>query len=227
MHSSYTTNMVTKHTIHWQDTPDTSERIISAITRIASVLRNGAWQFATAEGLNPTQVDILEALRSRKEGVRLSWIAQHLGVTAASASDSIASLEAKGLVKKGRAADDGRAVALKLTASGKTLAARISGAVDFAHEAVADLPLATQEVLFGSLLSMIGKLQQSDRFPEMRACVTCQHFAMNRHANPAAPHHCTLVDAPLSLSLLRIDCPEHLPAQATVATRNWRGLEGV
>jgi len=96
-----TVNMKTKHTLPWHDTPAKSERIVSAITRISSVLRSGAWQFATTEGLNPTQVDILEALRSRGGGVRLSWIAQHLGVTAASASDSITSLTTKGLIEKG------------------------------------------------------------------------------------------------------------------------------
>lgn len=219
--------MKTKHTLPWQDTPAKSERIISAITRIASVLRRGAWQFATTEGLNPTQVDILEALRSRRAGVRLSWIAQHLGVTAASASDSITSLTAKGLIEKGRNSEDGRAVALRLTRSGQDLAARISNSVSFAHEAVSDLPQSTQEALFESLLALIGKLQQADRFPEIRACVTCKYFAVNRHPDSETPHHCMLVNVPLSVSLLRLDCPEHDQAQATVAVQNWRELEGV
>jgi len=219
--------MKPKHPLPWQDTPAKSERIVCAISRIASVLRSGAWQFATAEGLNPTQVDILEALRSRREGVRLSWIAQHLGVTAASASDSITSLTAKGLIEKGRDSADGRAVALRLTRSGHDLAAKISNSVGFAHEAIYDLPQSTQEALFESLLALIGKLQQSDRFPEIRACVTCKYFAMNRHPDSDAPHHCTLVNAPLSVGLLRLDCPEHDPAQTSVAVRNWRELESV
>lgn len=217
--------MKTKHISTWQDTPAKSERIVCAITRIASVLRSGAWQFATTEGLNPTQVGILEALQSRREGVRLSWIAQHLGVTAASASDSITSLTTKGFIEKGRDAADARAVALKLTRSGQDLAARIASSVGFAHKAVSDLPPSTQEALFESLLALIGKLQQSDRFPEIRACVTCKYFAINRHPGSEAPHHCTLVNAPLSVSLLRLDCPEHDPAQAAVAVQNWRELE--
>ncbi|RFC32306.1 MAG: transcriptional regulator, MarR family [Candidatus Nitrotoga sp. SPKER] len=219
--------MKTKDTLPWQDTPAESERIVSAITRIASVLRSGTWQFATTEGLNPTQVDILEALRSRQTGVRLSWIAQHLGVTAASASDSIASLTAKGLIKKGRDSEDGRAVALRLTKSGQDLAAKISNSVGFAHEAVSGLPSSTQDALFKSLLALIGRLQQSDRFPEIRACVTCKYFAVNRHSDSETPHHCMLVDAPLSVSLLRLDCPEHDQAQTVVAVQNWRELESV
>jgi DNA-binding MarR family transcriptional regulator len=222
-----TARMKTNDTHPWHDTPAKSERIVSAVTRIASVLRNGAWQFATAEGLNPTQVDILEALGSRKNGVRLSWIAQHLGVTAASASDSIASLTSKGLIEKGRDSTDGRAVALKLTKSGQDLATRISDAVGFAHKAASDLPQSTQDALFESLLILIGKLQQSDRFPEIRACVTCNYFAVNKHTDNKAPHHCTLVDAPLSVSQLRLDCQEHEPALKNVVAKNWRELEHV
>ncbi|CAH1904958.1 MarR family transcriptional regulator [Candidatus Nitrotoga sp. HW29] len=217
--------METKHTLPWKDTPAKSERIVSAITRIASVLRSGAWQFATTEGLNPTQVDILEALRLRRAGVRLSWIAQHLGVTSASASDSITSLTAKGLIEKGRDSGDGRAVALRLTRAGQDLAARISNSVGFAHEAVADLPQPTQDALFESLLALIGKLQQSNRFPEIRACVTCKYFAANKHSDSKAPHHCMLIDTPLPINLLRLDCPEHDQAPLAVAVQNWRELE--
>lgn len=211
----------------WSDTPATSERIISAISRIASVLRTGAWQFATAEGLNPTQVEILEILRSRSEGVRLSWIAQQLGVTTASASDSIASLTTKKLVKKGRAPDDGRAVALKLTASGRALASKIAEAMEFAFEAAEQLPATSSEALFTSLLALIGKLQQADRFPEIRTCVTCRHFAANVHSDKIAPHHCRLVNAPLSRSLLRLDCPDHAQADSAVVNHNWKQIECV
>jgi len=216
--------MEAKNTSPWESTPATSERIVSAISRIAAVLRAGAWQFATSEGLNPTQVEILEMLLARSEGVRLSWIAEQLGVTNASASDSIASLHAKKLVKKGRAADDGRAVAVKLTAPGRTLAEKISGAREFAFEAVNQLPKQTQEALFTSLLALIGGLQKEERFPEIRACVTCRHFAPNAHANEAAPHHCRLVNAPLPKTLLRLDCPEHVQAEPIVVQKNWKHI---
>ncbi|MBI3731782.1 MAG: MarR family transcriptional regulator, partial [Burkholderiales bacterium] len=79
----------------WDETPATSERILDAIARIAGVLRSGTWQFATSEGLNPTQVDIIDMLAARKDGVRLSWIAEQMGVSTDSASDSVSSLTAK------------------------------------------------------------------------------------------------------------------------------------
>jgi DNA-binding MarR family transcriptional regulator len=209
----------------WNATPAISERIVGAISRIGNVLRSGAWQFATAEGLNPTQVDILQILLSRDAGVRLSWMAQQIGVTTASASDSVASLVAKKLVKKGRALDDGRAIAISLTADGERMAKKINSAMSFAFEAVAELPDASQQALFKGLLETIGKLQQSERFPEIRACVTCQYFVANKYENAKAPHHCQLVDAPLPQILLRLDCEEHIAAGAATTTLNWKKLE--
>lgn len=208
----------------WNDTPSVQERIVSAIGRIASVMRGGMWQFATQEGLNPAQADMLQLLLSRREGVRLSWLAQQLAISPASASDSVAALVAKGLVQKARAADDGRAVTLLLTQAGVELAQRASQSLLFAGNAVNALPPATQEALLAGLLQLIGQLQQSERFPEIRTCLTCRHFQPNRHTDVDAPHHCGLVDAPLPLRLLRLDCPEHAAADAQVQRNNWQAL---
>lgn len=213
------------HTDPWTETPATSERILDAIARIAAVLRSGTWQFATAEGLNPTQIDILEMLRSHKAGVRLSWIAEQLGVSTASASDSVSSLVQKGLLEKTRAVDDGRAVALRLTDQGLATAGKITGATGFASAAIAQMSPEAQETIFTNLLNLIGKLQQSDQFPEIRACVTCAHFRANHHADAIAPHHCSLVNAPLRKEQLRLDCPEHQQAIGSAIRSNWKKIE--
>lgn len=192
----------------WQDTPPLSARTLSALTRIASVLRAGEWQFASRAGLNPTQLDILQLLSPRPEGMRLSWLAEQLGVTAASASDSASSLVSKGWLEKTRAVDDGRAIALRLTPAGHDLAGHIPEASQFAEAALSRLPPGQQEALYDSLLALIRQLQQAERFPELRACIACRHFQAQRHTDPTAPHHCALVDAPLPAALLRLDCPE-------------------
>lgn len=202
----------------------TSKRIISAISRIGSVLRSGRWEFATSEQLNPPQVDILQLLHGRLAGVRLSWVARQLSVSVASASDSVAALVAKGLVRKARALDDGRAFDLHLSEAGRQVAQRIAGATGFADEAVAGLPPQVQEQLLGGLLQLIGQLQKTERFPELRACLSCSHFQANRHPGADAPHHCGLVDAPLPVAMLRIDCPDHQPADAAQQLKNWQAL---
>ncbi|MCE3262525.1 MAG: MarR family transcriptional regulator [Pseudoduganella sp.] len=203
----------------------TSARIISAISRIGSVLRSGMWEFATSEHLNPAQADILQLLHNRApHGVRLSWLARQLSISAASASDSVAALVAKGLVRKARALDDGRATDLHLSEEGRQVAERIAGATRFADEAVAALPPQAQAQLLGGLLQLIGQLQKTERFPELRACLSCKHFQPNRHPDSATPHHCGLMDAPLPVAMLRLDCPEHVPADPVQQARNWQAL---
>jgi DNA-binding MarR family transcriptional regulator len=156
--------------------------------------------------------------------VRLSWLAHQLSISTASASDSVAALVAKGYLRKTRAADDGRATALLLTPEGEQLAARLEGALGFADEAVSALPHALQVALLTGLFKTIAELQKTERFPELRACLSCRHFEPNKFPGTAAPHHCALVGAPLPIAFLRIDCAEHEPADALAARRNWESF---
>lgn len=202
----------------------TSARIVFALSRLGSVLRSGMWEFATSENLNPAQAEIMQLLLSRPQGARLSWIARQLSISAASASDSVAALVSKGLVRKARAADDGRATDLHLTPEGRALAERIAGATGFADQAAAALPPQTQQQLLAGLLQLIGQLQKSERFPELRACLSCKHFQPNRNPDPAAPHHCGLTNGPLPVAMLRLDCVDHAPADPAQQVRNWQAL---
>lgn len=205
----------------WDSTPDVSARIVTAIGRIATVLRAGMWEVCTAEGLNPAQAEILQLLQHRRRGVRLSWLARQLSISAASASDSVAALVTKGLVRKARAEEDGRATALYLTPEGEQIAARFGHALSFADTAASQLPSAQQLQLLTGLFRLIAELQHTERFPELRACLSCRHFEANKYPGEAVPHHCALVDAPLPISFLRIDCAEHEPADPAIQRRNW------
>ncbi|OON63530.1 MarR family transcriptional regulator [Massilia sp. KIM] len=205
----------------WDSTPDVSARIVTAIGRIATVLRSGMWEVSTSEGLNPAQAEILQLLQHRTRGVRLTWLAKQLSISAASASDSVAALVAKGLVRKAKAEDDGRATALHLTPEGEAVAARLGHALSFADSAASRLPAAQQLQLLTGLFKLIAELQKTDRFPELRACLSCRHFEANKYAGEAVPHHCALVNAPLPISFLRIDCAEHEPTDPVTQRRNW------
>jgi len=208
----------------WDGTPDISARIVVAINRVASVLRAGMWEFATAQNLNPTQADILQLLRDRTHGVRLSWLAAQLSVSPASASDSVAALVAKGLARKDRAEDDRRASALWLTDAGRTLVEKQAKALGFADDAAAALDREVQERLLVGLFKLIAELQKTERFPALRACLSCRYFEANKFPGTAAPHHCALVKAPLPIAFLRIDCAEQEPTDPATERRNWEAF---
>jgi len=205
----------------WDSTPDISARIVTAIGRIATVLRAGMWEVSTGEGLNPAQAEILHLLQHRTRGVRLSWLAKQLSISAASASDSVAALVSKGLVRKAKADDDGRATALHLTPEGEAVGARLAHALAFADTAASSLPKEQQVQVLTGLFKLIAELQKTDRLPELRACLSCRHFEADKYPGAEVPHHCALVNAPLPISFLRIDCAEHAPTDPTTQRRNW------
>ena len=92
--------------------------------------------------------------------MRLSEIADGLAVTPATASDAVVALVEKGLVQKGRAADDARAIAITLTAKGQREADSAASWPDFLLAAVDELSRKEQEIFFRSLIKMVRVLQE-------------------------------------------------------------------
>jgi DNA-binding MarR family transcriptional regulator len=206
---------------------DTAERVAQALERIATALRSDAWETALARGLTPTQARVLGYLRFRgARGARVSEVAKALAVSTATASESTDALVRKGLVRKARLPEDGRARLLLLTSSGRREADRLAGWPEFLLKAVRALPEPEQASFLRVLLKTIRELQEAGRIPVSRMCVTCAYFRPYAHPDPRAPHHCAFVDAPFGDGQLRVDCPDHTPAEAGQEEENWRRFAG-
>ncbi|RJF99267.1 MarR family winged helix-turn-helix transcriptional regulator [Noviherbaspirillum saxi] len=196
-------------------------RIANGFARINTAMRSRAWSQAAANGLTPTQADILNLLASRTALLRLSSVAEQLAITAATASDAVSALVTKGLVEKTRAADDGRAIALKLTKSGARLAVTVADWSSFLGTAAQTLASEEQAVLLKLIVKMIRELQERGEIPVNRMCATCKYFGPNEGDTALTPHYCHFVKAPFGNQHLRLDCPEHEEAEKTVQFRNW------
>ena len=216
-------------------TPDAFEsgqpldgRLIVGLSKIGLAMKSQAWSRAPAEGVTPTQAQILVLLRDRSEGARLSMIAEGLGITAPTASDAVASLVAKKLVVRGRDKQDARAARFRLSRSGAETAARVSAWPDFLQKAVSALDAGEQAVFLRALVKMIRTLQEAGDIPVQRMCVDCRFF--RPHAHPDSrdrPHHCAFVDAPFGERHLRIDCADHETAAIEQRNHQWaRWLAG-
>lgn len=181
-------------------------RLADGLARLAAVARQLDWRTAESAGLSPTQADILRFVALRPGGVRLSAAAAHAGVRKATASDAVSALERKTLLRKYADARDGRAVALKATATGKRTAsdwpASFGPIVDCLTE-------DEQALLLGLVVKMIRQLQQRELIAPQRTCVNCRHFRENIAPGTGSPHFCALVGAPMADRHLRVDCPEH------------------
>ncbi|HXV92467.1 MAG TPA: MarR family winged helix-turn-helix transcriptional regulator [Pseudonocardia sp.] len=192
---------------------DLDRRLADAVERLGHGLRALAQRTARAEGLTPLQQQAVLALAVQPEHRReVGALAAEFDVTPPTMSDAVAALSRKGLVRRtvGR---DARRRALTLTAEGQELADRIAGWDRPLTDALALTRAADKGAALDVLLGVIGELTRTGTISVARTCTTCRFFARDAHDDPAAPHHCRLLDLPLPRSELRTDCPEHrLPA---------------
>ncbi|MBN7795085.1 MarR family winged helix-turn-helix transcriptional regulator [Parahaliea mediterranea] len=184
-------------------------RLADGLTRLAAVARQLDWQAAESAGLSPTQADILRFVAGRPRGARLTATAAHVGVRKATASDAVAALERKALLKKCADMSDGRAIALKATAKGHRVAREWPS--NYAR-IVDGLSPAEQQTLLGLTVKMIRQLQQRQLIAPQRTCVTCRYFRENVAPGTDTPHYCAFVGAAMAERHLRVDCAEHEPA---------------
>ena len=196
--------------------------LAAALRRLAQLTHTASWDQWAAQRLTPTQRRILELLGSRHENLTLSAVARELGVTPATASDSVSALEAKGLVRKRRSLVDGRALALMLTTEGRDSVTELAALPDPMQAAFGSLSESEQERLYRSAMKMLHDLQESGALPVSRMCVRCKYFEPFRHSRSPTPHHCGLVGAPLADRHLRIDCPEHETCEAPLQQDLWQ-----
>ncbi len=181
----------------------TAELVATGLAKIGLVLRHEAWAERERTGLTPTQSQILALLRARGPA-SLAAIAGELAVSLPTASDSIASLAAKGLVDK----RPGRPLVVAPTTAGLRLAQRTARWPDFLLEAIDELTPEDQSAFLRGLTAMIASLQRRGRIPVARMCASCRFFRPNVHPDPLRPHHCAFVDAPFGDRQLRLDCSD-------------------
>lgn len=182
------------------------DQLASALERLSAFARQEAWRAAEAEGLTPTQADVLRVAVDRPGGVRPSLAAAFVGVSQPTGSDSIAALERKGLVERLADARDGRATLVRATKAGRALARRWTNSYALVVNALSP---TDREALLGAALNAIRSLQRQGAIPAQRMCFSCAHFIENAQPGTASPHYCRLLGEPLRTAALRVDCPEH------------------
>ncbi|MBJ6763657.1 winged helix-turn-helix transcriptional regulator [Myxococcaceae bacterium JPH2] len=196
-----------------------SERIGQALSKIGLALKHQSWTQANAQGLSPTQGQILATLA---EGpLSGSELSARLGLSLPTISDSVKALVEKGLVTKSPDPRHPRASLVSLTSPGGAAARKSKAWPEFLADAVGTLSPPEQEVFNAGLLKMIRMLQEEGHISAHRMCITCTHFRPRVHPG-ALPHHCALVDAPLADRHLRGDCPEQEEAPEPLRTQNWQ-----
>lgn len=197
-------------------------RVVAGLSKIGLAMKSRPWRRQGRQGVGPLQVQVLTFLRSQPNRCAMvSVIARELSVKLPTASEVIRTLEEKKLVRRRRSDTDNRVVTVHLTAKGLKAGEVVTGWPEALAAATEQLSSQEQASLLTILIKLIRSLQVQGEISAARMCVSCQYFQPHAHANAAQPHHCQLVDAPLGVQTLRLDCPEYVAAASAEAQVAW------
>lgn len=140
--------------------------------------------------LNPVQWEVLRYLaRANRFSRTPAAVAEYLGSTRGTTSQTIIALEAKGYVTRQASSRDGRSVELRLTRSGQRVLTK-DALSNLAEEiaAIGDAPYLVQllEETLGRALARRGGRP-------FGVCGSCVHFQRDVAPNEKAPHRCGLL----------------------------------
>jgi DNA-binding MarR family transcriptional regulator len=185
---------------------DSARRALQLIERISRLMRSGDH----AGGLNPAQWEALRYLaRANRFSRSPAALADYLGSTRGTVSQTLMALEAKGLIEKEPDPQDGRAVRLSLTADG---AGHLEQDASLALAAAIG-PSGDADMLTAQLEALLKQALDARGGRAFGVCRTCQHFRADVRAG-GPPHLCALLGADLTEADALQICIEQEPAPA-------------
>jgi DNA-binding MarR family transcriptional regulator len=184
-----------------------AEMIVWPLERLARLIRAREHE----DALNPAQWEALRYL-DRANGFSNSpgALTQYLGATKGTISQTVMALERKGFITKAAREGEKRSVTLVLTPKGKSVLAKdpwkqLAGGID-------DLGGKTRRRLAKGLKELLAGELKRGKLKSFGLCASCRFFReKGRSADSAGPHHCMLLNLPLSAADSQRICVEHEP----------------
>ncbi|CAL1239541.1 DNA-binding transcriptional regulator, MarR family [Candidatus Methylocalor cossyra] len=182
--------------------------IYEYLERIANLLRTDVRRTGLASGLQPVQMEALHYLgRCNHYSNTPVAVAEFLGLTKGTVSQTLGVLEGNRLIEKEADAKDRRVVHLRLTAEGERLLAE-SIPPQVLKAAAAAWSEAEARAVADALERFLRQLQWANGLKTFGACRTCRHH--RREADGS--RWCGLTSEPLTESDALKICREHAPA---------------
>jgi DNA-binding MarR family transcriptional regulator len=180
-------------------------RLITALGKIAEVFRIMLWDQAKETGLSPIQIQILLFIRHHKEHLRrVVHVAHEFNLTKATISDSVKTLEDKGLITKIPDPQDARSQILKLTIKGNKLAMELSKFAEPLMTQIKNLDTDSKSDYYHSTLLILNGLVKEGLINQQRMCFSCSYYEPGKNGG-----FCTFLKTNLSPGELKIDCPAY------------------
>lgn len=158
--------------------------LVERLSRIAHTL-----QFA--DGLNPAQWAALRYLaRANRYSLTPGALAEFLGTTKGTASQTLIALETKGLIRRSRAARDRRSVRIELTGDGRETLAR--DPVRHIVAASAKFTRDDQQAIAEGMDLLLTALQREQGRACFGYCDRCDHLRVVHEDTRGKRHSCGL-----------------------------------
>jgi DNA-binding MarR family transcriptional regulator len=164
-----------------------------------------------SEGLNPAQWEALRYIaRANQYSLTPGALAEYLGATRGTVSQTLISLENKGLVTRGRCTRDRRVMRLSLTGKGERLLARDPFAE--IQRAACNLdPQETRQTIDG-LTKLLSRICEDRGLCGFGVCETCHMVRFDGDCADGRGARCGMTGDNLAPSELSKICVDHLPA---------------
>ena len=188
-----------------------TELIHERLERIANLLRTDTRRAGVSFGLQPVQIEALNYLShcNRYSNSPVA-VADFLGLTKGTVSQTLTVLELAGLIEKRPDAKDRRVVHLELTGPGRRVLAQcvppksLVAAIDVLDD-------GEQKALIESLSGILRALQKANGLRSFGVCESCRHHSIRSNGI----RHCNLTGEGLSPADSEKICREHeAPASA-------------
>lgn len=145
------------------------------IAELADRLGRLAHSLQFTQGLNPAQWEALRFLnRANKYSCSPGALAEFLGVTKGTASQTLIALESKGYIQRGRCPNDRRSVAICVTDEGRALLNR--DPLLCLEKATQSLEVGQLGALADGMEQLLRNVQREQGKPEFGPCLNCDHF---------------------------------------------------
>jgi DNA-binding MarR family transcriptional regulator len=186
--------------------PEAIASLVDRLSRLAHSLQY-------SHGLNPAQWNALRFLaRANKYSTSPGVLADYLGTTKGTISQTLIALESKGLIHRIRCEEDRRKVRLGLTKTGHAMLE-----LDPLHEierASTSVPVQDHACLVAAMTTIVNDLCTHQDGARFGVCGTCCHLVSSEEADGCeGTRRCGLTKDPLTSGELKQICVDFAPCK--------------
>ncbi|MAZ29198.1 MAG: hypothetical protein CL868_19240 [Cytophagaceae bacterium] len=152
-------------------------RTIAALDKLSDGMKFQLLQQQKQSGLTPLQIKIILFVASHEPSLNtVSQLVKELLVTKATISDSIKSLEKKGLVRKQLDYKDNRSFSIQLTEKGKKICEELGDYISPFQKSLVQIEQDDLARLYNNLFGILKNLDDKGAINLNRSCNSCKNY---------------------------------------------------